>query len=84
MVVTLNPVTAPAAQHQLQKIEYAHPLFDNAAIKAQQRLAAIQGKNRAWFCGAWAGYGFHEDGLKSALKVVHQMGVSIPWNAVLN
>ncbi len=84
VVVTLNPVTAPAVQHQLQKIEYAHPLFDNAAIKAQQRLAAIQGKNRAWFCGAWAGYGFHEDGLKSALRVAHQMGVSIPWNAVLN
>jgi uncharacterized protein len=54
-------------------------LFDSAAIAAQGRLASIQGQRRLWFCGAWGGYGFHEDGLKSALAVVNAMGVQAPW-----
>lgn len=84
VIVTLNPFMAPAEHHQIQKIEYEHPLFDAQAIAAQKEIAAIQGVNRTWFCGAWAGYGFHEDGLKSALRVVSKMGGAIPWNAVLN
>ncbi len=69
VVVTLNPSTAPRAEHLLQRIEYAHPVFDLAAIAAQQRLPEIQGVDRLWFTGAWTGYGFHEDGLKSGLGV---------------
>jgi predicted NAD/FAD-binding protein len=48
---------------------YAHPVFDLAAIEAQKRLPLIQGQQRTWFAGAWTGYGFHEDGLKSGLNV---------------
>ncbi|MGL5986306.1 MAG: hypothetical protein ACRCZ5_05465 [Burkholderiales bacterium] len=54
-------------------------MFDSCAIAAQAALASIQGNRRSWFCGAWGGYGFHEDGLKSALRVVQGMGVDIPW-----
>jgi predicted NAD/FAD-binding protein len=52
-------------------------------MRAQEALPGIQGQNRAWFCGAWTGYGFHEDGLKSALRVAAALGVSPPWEAVL-
>jgi predicted NAD/FAD-binding protein len=47
--------------------DYAHPVFDGAAIRAQKDLPALQGKQHTYFCGAWTGYGFHEDGLKSGL-----------------
>ena len=45
-------------------------MFDRGAIDAQNRLPRIQGRNRSWFAGAWTGYGFHEDGLRSAMAVV--------------
>lgn len=79
VIVTLNPYRPPAAEHTIKRIDYEHPLFDNTAIAAQARLSDIQGGNKVWFCGAWAGYGFHEDGLKSAVTIVEQMGVAIPW-----
>jgi predicted NAD/FAD-binding protein len=53
--------------------------MDVGAEQAQKRLPSIQGLDRAWFCGAWSGYGFHEDGLKSALRVVRDFEVDIPW-----
>jgi predicted NAD/FAD-binding protein len=59
--------------------DYDHPLFDQAAIGAQAQLASIQGSERLWFCGAWAGYGFHEDGLASALAVANRLGCHAPW-----
>lgn len=77
--VTLNPPTPPAANHVLQKFDYAHPLLDQNARKAQQELVEIQGMDRVYFCGAWAGYGFHEDGLKAGMKVAQLLGASIPW-----
>lgn len=83
VIVTLNPYRQPALEKTLRRIEYEHPLFDTAAIAAQARLPGIQGRHRAWFCGAWAGYGFHEDGLKSALSVVRGLGGNIPWEASL-
>ena len=70
MIVSLNPVREPRADAVLRRIAYAHPVFDLAAIRAQRRLPALQGRRRTWFCGAWTGYGFHEDGLRSALAVV--------------
>jgi len=70
----LNPAIEPRAEHLLQRIEYAHPVFDLNAIGAQQRLADIQGMDRIWFAGAWTGYGFHEDGLKSGLAVAAAIG----------
>ncbi|WP_047391996.1 NAD(P)/FAD-dependent oxidoreductase [Chitinibacter sp. ZOR0017] len=79
VVVTLNPFTEPAPEQTLARFEYEHPVFDQAAINAQQALATIQGQDRAWFAGAWTGYGFHEDGLKSALRVVADFGLAPDW-----
>lgn len=67
VVVSLNPVRPVAPQRVLGEYRYAHPVFDHAAVQAQAQLGAIQGKHRTWFAGAWTGYGFHEDGLKSGL-----------------
>lgn len=67
VIVSLNPVRAINPSKVLAEFEYAHPVFDLGAVQAQARVAALQGRQRTWFCGAWAGYGFHEDGLKSGL-----------------
>lgn len=77
--VTLNPPAPPAAAHVIQRLEYAHPLLDQGAYAAQRRLPAIQGLDRVYFCGAWAGYGFHEDGLKAGMEVARLLGARIPW-----
>ena len=67
VIVSLNP-DAPIDPATVQgRFDYAHPVFDLAAIEAQKRLPAIQGLRHTYFCGAWAGYGFHEDGLASGL-----------------
>ena len=71
--VTLNPLTPPAADKTFGHYMYDHPQFDAGALQAQADLPDVQGSHRAWFCGAWAGYGFHEDGLQSALRVVEAM-----------
>lgn len=79
VVVTLNPVSEPAPDKILAEFDYAHPVFDAPAIAAQQRLADVQGENGIWLAGAWGSYGFHEDGLKSALRVANALGVQAPW-----
>ncbi|OAJ61480.1 NAD/FAD-binding protein [Paraburkholderia ginsengiterrae] len=79
VVVTLNPPDEPAPHTQLGRYEYEHPLLDLAAIDAQQRLPHLQGQRRTWFAGAWTGYGFHEDGLKSALRIARAFDVSPGW-----
>lgn len=58
--------------------DYAHPVFDTAAIRAQKGVAQLQGRERTWFCGAWTGYGFHEDGLKSGLAVAEHLLARMP------
>jgi len=73
VLVSLNPVREPAALAVLAEFDYAHPVFDLPAIDAQRRLGDIQGRAHTWFCGAWTRYGFHEDGLRSALAVVDGM-----------
>jgi predicted NAD/FAD-binding protein len=79
VVVTLNPFREPDPALTWREIEYAHPVFDTAAIAAQQRLPHIQGVQRVWFAGAWTGYGFHEDGLRSAVNVAAGLGITPPW-----
>ena len=69
VIVSLNPVDEPDPSKVIASYDYAHPVFDSAAIAAQQELPIIQGQNGTWFAGAWTGYGFHEDGLKSGLAV---------------
>jgi len=75
VLVSLNPDPArPIDPAQvLGSYDYSHPVFDLDAIRAQQRLPALQGRSHLWFCGAWARYGFHEDGLSSALDVVQRL-----------
>ena len=79
VVVTLNPFRDPDPALTWREIDYSHPVFDTAAIAAQGRLPAIQGRDRIWFAGAWTGYGFHEDGLRSAVNVARDFGISPPW-----
>jgi predicted NAD/FAD-binding protein len=81
VVLTLNPVREPAASTVLGEFDYAHPVFDAPAIAAQHELPAIQGEMGVWLAGAWGSYGFHEDGLKSALAVVNAMGIAAPWQS---
>jgi predicted NAD/FAD-binding protein len=69
LLVSLNPIEPPDPALVLGEYDYAHPVFDAAAIAAQGGLAALQGRGHTWFAGAWTGYGFHEDGLKSGLRV---------------
>ena len=73
VVVSLNPLREIARKHIMAEFDYAHPVFDLAAIRAQGEVAALQGQHNTYFCGAWTGYGFHEDGLKSGLKVAAQI-----------
>ena len=68
VLVSLNPARAIAPQHVLGEYDYRHPVFDLAAVQAQKDLPDLQGLQHSYFCGAWTGYGFHEDGLKSGLQ----------------
>ncbi len=69
VIVSLNPIHEPDPAKVIGRYDYAHPVFDAAAIAAQQALTQIQGQKNTWFAGAWTGYGFHEDGLKSGMAV---------------
>ncbi len=80
LFVTLNPLSEPNPELVLDRYTYAHPLFDAKAIEAQKRIPEIQGSDGIWYCGAWCGYGFHEDGLRSGLEVATAMGVCLPWD----
>jgi predicted NAD/FAD-binding protein len=80
MLVTLNPRAPISDDLVLHRETYRHPLFDRAAIEAQQRLWSLQGQRGTWFCGAYFGSGFHEDGLQSGLAVAEALGgVKRPW-----
>ena len=78
-LVSLNPLQEPTPDKVIAQMTYHHPVFDNAAIEAQQRLQQLQGRDRIWFCGSYFGYGFHEDALQSAVQVAESLGVEIPW-----
>ena len=80
LFLTLNPQTMPRDATVLYETEYEHPLFDAAAIRAQEQLWSLQGVSNTWFCGAYFGAGFHEDGLQAGLAVAEQLGgVRRPW-----
>jgi len=82
LFVTLNPPTPPAPHTVQRQFTMSHPLFNQAAIEAQRVIADTQGAGGVWFCGAWCGYGFHEDGIRSAVTVADLMlgKSSVPWN----
>ncbi len=83
VVVSLNPLREVDQRHVLGEYEYAHPVFDAAALKAQRQMPWLQGQQNTWYCGAWMGYGFHEDGLKSGVAAArHLMGAAAASRAV--
>ncbi len=73
VVVSLNPLNDIDPQTIHGEFEYAHPVFDLAAIRAQDQVPELQGQQHTYFAGAWMGYGFHEDGLKAGLDVAQRL-----------
>jgi predicted NAD/FAD-binding protein len=79
LFVSLNPPFEPDPGLTFGKHICEHPQYNAAAFAAQKRLGEIQGRRHTWFCGAWTGYGFHEDGLRSGLAVAEALGAAVPW-----
>jgi len=81
LFVTLNPPREPRGDTAMWRQTYAHPIFDARAMAAQRQLWSLQGRRNTWFCGAYFGSGFHEDGLQAGLAVAEQLGgVRRPWS----
>ncbi len=68
--LTLNPVYDVKESKLISKVHFTHPYFNSETLKYQNELKTLQGKNRTWYCGAYFGYGFHEDGLKSSINII--------------
>lgn len=79
ILLSLNPKILPNPDLIYGQYSYSHPILDNNAIKIQKKLSSIQGKNNLWFCGAWTGFGFHEDGVKSAVEIANSHNIHLPW-----
>ena len=80
LFVTLNPFRMPQDHSVIQTFDYDHPVYDAAAIRAQDEIWRIQGTSNTWFCGSYFGAGFHEDALKSGLAVAEALGGDArPW-----
>ncbi|MEO5694909.1 MAG: FAD-dependent oxidoreductase [Usitatibacter sp.] len=79
VVVTMNPIVEPRPETVIASFDYHHPAFLEGSDEAQRRVSALQGRNRTWYAGAWTRYGFHEDGLASAMLVARALGAEIPW-----
>jgi predicted NAD/FAD-binding protein len=75
LVVTLNRTHAIDPAKVLRRMTYHHPVYTHASVAAQGRRAEIDGVRRTHYCGAWWGYGFHEDGMRSAVDVARALGV---------
>lgn len=73
ILVSLNPIRQPRPETVINTMHYMHPIFDGPAVRAQKSLPALQGQNGVWLAGAWARYGFHEDGYQSAVKAVESL-----------
>ena len=79
LFVTLNSNNKIDPKKIFAEFEYEHPIFDSEAIKAQVEFDKIQGVENLYFCGAYLRYGFHEDGLLSAINVAKKLGIEVPW-----
>lgn len=79
LFVSLNPPFEPDPALTFGRYDCEHPLYDTAAFSAQQRLQTLQGQRHTWYAGAWSGYGFHEDGIRSGLAVAEALGAPAPW-----
>jgi len=76
-LVTLNRTSAIDPAHVLRRFVYHHPIYSSGAVNAQSRHAEIDGAHGVHFCGAYWGYGFHEDGVRSGLAVARRMGQAV-------
>ena len=81
--VSLNPPVDPKDELVIAEFTYDHPVFEQCAMQAQTSLSSIQGKSRVWYAGAWTGYGFHEDGLRSGVEVAMSLGAYVPWTTAI-
>ncbi len=79
LFVTLNPAKTPRDEMIYDQVTFEHPVYNQAALQAQTEMINIQGGRGVWFCGAYMRYGFHEDGLNSAVEVAKMLGVEVPW-----
>lgn len=79
IIITLNPTKRPQEDLIYDEHHFDHPVFTREAIEAQDQIGNIQGVLNCWYAGAYQRYGFHEDGLLSAVRVLDKMGVDIPW-----
>ncbi|MBM5782095.1 MAG: FAD-dependent oxidoreductase [Pelagibacterales bacterium] len=79
LFVTLNPNQEIDSNKIFAQFNYEHPIFDSSAVSAQEKISEIQGSNRIYFCGAYQKYGFHEDGISSAISVINKLGIFTPW-----
>ena len=75
--VTLNMPEQIRPDHMIKRIVYHHPIYDPHSLSARRKQDEISGKNRTYFCGAYWGYGFHEDGVNSALAVCKHFGKTL-------
>ena len=76
----MNPLRDIPRDHVVYDVTFDHPLFDAEAVQTQKRLWSLQGVRRTWFCGAYFGHGFHEDGLQAGLAVAERLGGGRrPW-----
>jgi uncharacterized protein len=73
----LNPDREPAKGTLIRDIMYRHPVYSREAVNTQTHLPDLNGKNHTWFCGSYFGYGFHEDAVRSGVKVGESFGVSL-------
>eukprot|EP00879_Flechtneria_rotunda_P028753 GHRR01030971.1.p1 GENE.GHRR01030971.1~~GHRR01030971.1.p1 ORF type:complete len:508 (+),score=175.15 GHRR01030971.1:123-1646(+) len=79
MFVTLNPAHPPAGDKVIKRLRLAHPVYSFASNAAQAKLPSIQGTGGVYYAGAWASYGFHEDGIKAGVAVAKLLGAGVPW-----
>jgi predicted NAD/FAD-binding protein len=75
--VTLNHTARIDPDRVIKRIQYSHPVYTPDAVRAQSRVAEISGSRRTHFCGAYWGWGFHEDGVNSALRVATAFGAEL-------
>ena len=73
--LTLNPISEIRKKNVIKNINFTHPYFNSETLKYQKSLLSIQGKKRTWFCGSYFSYGFHEDGIKSAINLIENFKI---------
>lgn len=82
VIVSLNPLQEPDPARVHGEFHYSHPVFTRHVTAIQRQITYDNGRDGIWLAGAWLGYGFHEDGLASALHVARRLDTAAPWKAL--